>query len=413
MIFSALFSGAETAFLSISQINRSELDPDDKKKLYRLTRLNDRIQEILIALLIGNTIANLAAATIAALVAASFAQAWSLNETLVLAIEVITVTMVLLILSELFPKLIAVRNPLHFASALSGFISAYINLIRPLTYILDMFTRLIQKIPGIGTSSIPFRKEELLTLVEVGEEKGTLEKEEREMISSIFEFRDTQVREIMVPRIDIVAVEQNTTLEELIELIKKKGHTRIPIYDTSIDKVLGILHAKDLLPFLHRKNEKIDFTQLARPLIYVPEYKMIDDLLRDFQSEQLHMAIVVDEYGGTAGLVTLEDVLEEIVGEIQDEYDHEPPLLRKIDANTVVVNAKIDLHDLNRELELELPTDEGFESLGGFIFSLTGSVPIENEVIEYKNCKFIVESINRNRIGLIRIQFEQKQSDTA
>ncbi|KAA3661587.1 MAG: HlyC/CorC family transporter, partial [Calditrichaeota bacterium] len=412
VIFSALFSGSETAFLSISQINRSDLDPEEKKKLYRLTKLNDRMQEILIAILIGNTIANLAAATIAALMAASFAQLWHLNETMVLAIEVVIVTMVLLILSELLPKLLAVKNPLRFASAISGVMSAYINLIRPLTYILDIFTKLVQKIPGIGRSSIPFRKEELLTLVEVGEEKGTLEKEEREMISSIFEFRDTQVKEIMVPRIDIVAVEQNTTLVELIELIKKKGHTRIPIYDTSIDKVLGILHAKDLLPFLNRKNEKIDFAQLARPLIYVPEYKMIDDLLRDFQREQLHMAIVVDEYGGTAGLVTLEDVLEEIVGEIQDEYDHEPPLFRKIDDRTVVVNAKIDLHDLNRELDFDLPTDEGFESLGGFIFSLTGAVPSENQEITYNGYKFIVESIDRNRIGLIRIQVESKQEKT-
>ncbi|KAA3619743.1 MAG: HlyC/CorC family transporter [Calditrichaeota bacterium] len=406
-LFSALFSGSETAFLTISQLKRSELDVDQKKKYSRLLKLNERIQEILIAILIGNTIANLAAATIAALIASSVAQTYQINETITLAIEVIAVTLILLILSELLPKLIAVKNPLRFASVVSGPISVYINLIRPLTYILDSFTTLFKKITGLNGGNTPFRKEELLTLVEIGEEKGTLEKEEREMISSIFEFRDTQVKEIMIPRIDIVAVEKNTTLEQLTQLIKRKGHTRIPIFDNSIDKVLGVLHAKDLLPFLQKKNEKIEFSQLARPLIFVPEYKMIDDLLREFQREQLHMAIVVDEYGGTAGLVTLEDILEEIVGEIQDEYDHEPPLIRKINENTVVVNAKIDIHDLNKELEIELPTDDDFESLGGFIFSLTGAVPEKDQVVEYEDYKFVVESVDRNRIGQIRVQINK------
>ena len=406
-IFSALFSGSETAFLSISRLNRPELDAEEKKKYNKLTRFSDRIQEILIAILIGNTIANLTAATTAALIAAEIAEIYQFNQTVTLAVEVVVVTLILLILSELLPKLIAVKNPLRFASVAASPLFVYINLIRPLTYILDSFTSLFKKITGLQGGSIPFRKEELLTLVEIGEEKGTLEKEEREMISSIFDFGDTQVKEIMIPRIDIVAVEKSTTLEQLIDMIKKMGHTRIPIFDKSIDKIIGVLHAKDLLPYLHRKNDKIEFAELVRPVIYVPEYKMIDDLLREFQREQLHMAIVVDEYGGTAGLVTLEDILEEIVGEIQDEYDHEPPLIRRINETTVVVNAKIDLHDLNKELEIDLPTEEDYESLGGLIFSLTGSVPVKNQVVEFNDCKFIVESVDRNRIGLIRVEINR------
>ncbi len=406
-IFSALFSGSETAFLSISQLNRSELDAEEKKRFKKLTRITERIQEILIAILIGNTLANLTAATTAALIASDIARTYNLNHAVTLAVEVIIVTLVLLILSELLPKLIAVKNPLRFASVASGPLSVYINLIRPLTYILYSFTVFFKKITGLHHGNIPFRKEELLTLVEIGEEKGTLEKEEREMISSIFDFGDTQVKEIMVPRIDIVAVEKNTTLKQLIDLIKKMGHTRIPIFDKSIDKILGVLHAKDLLPYLHRKNDEIEFSELVRPVIFVPEYKMIDDLLREFQREQLHMAVVVDEYGGTAGLVTLEDILEEIVGDIQDEYDHEPPLIRRINENTVVVNAKIDLHDLNKELDIELPTEEDFGSLGGFIFSLTGAVPVKDQVVDYKECKFTVESIERNRIGQIRVQINR------
>ena len=230
-----------------------------------------------------------------------------------------------------------------------------------------------------------------------------LEEDEKEMIHSIFELSKTTVREIKVPRIDMVCVEKGTTITKLINIIHAKGHTRIPLYGEKVDNILGIIHAKDLLPFIKSKDKKADLVSLARPAAFVPESKHIDELLNELQSQKQHMAIVVDEYGGTAGLITLEDVIEEIVGEIQDEYDSEKPLVKKIDDTHFLVDAKMDLAELNEALDLNLPDDKSYESLGGFIFDLIGSVPKKKQEVEYGIYKFIVEKIDRNRIVSVLI----------
>ncbi|RMD95802.1 MAG: HlyC/CorC family transporter [Calditrichaeota bacterium] len=404
VIFSAFFSGAETAFLSISKYSGDQLETGRARTTRRLKKLHSRTQDLLIAILIGNTLVNLSAATVAALMTHRLAQNVHLNSNVAILLEVIIVTLILLVLSEITPKFLAIKRPLKFASLVSGPILIYLRLMAPLTFLLNAMTSGLSHLLGISSRSLTLREEELRTLVEVGEEQGVLEKEEREMIHSIFEFRETQVKEVMIPRIDMVCIEKSATLMDLVNLIKQKGHTRIPLYEGRIDNILGIIHAKDLLPYLNQQNHEVELAQLARRALFVPEYKRIDELLKEFQKEKMHMAIVVDEYGGTAGLVTLEDILEEIVGEIQDEYDQETPLLRKIDENTYLVNAKIDLHDLNRELNLNLPTESDFESLGGFIFSLTGTVPKEKDVVAYKEHRFIIEKIDRNRIVQVRIE---------
>lgn len=247
-------------------------------------------------------------------------------------------------------------------------------------------------------------RQNIIDLIENVEDRIPIEETERTMIHSIFELAETEVHEIMVPRTDMVCVEENTGLSELTKLIEEKGHTRFPLYRESVDNILGIIHAKDLLPYLIQKNnEPFHLRELARPAYYVPESKKLHLLLNDFQRGKHHMAIIIDEYGGTAGLVTLEDVIEEIIGDIQDEYDREQPLYRKIDENTYVINAKIDLHELNESLDIELPTEGGFESLGGFILSLTGYVPSEKEVVEYDGFTFTVEKIDRNRIIRVKL----------
>ena len=201
----------------------------------------------------------------------------------------------------------------------------------------------------------------------------------------------------------MVCAEKSISFNELVDIIKTEGHTRIPLYDEKVDNILGIIHAKELLPFIDGNSKKVDLASLARPALFVPESKPIDELLKDFQVEKQHMAIVVDEYGGTAGLITLEDVIEEIVGEIQDEYDTEKPLFKKIDDSHFLVDAKIDLDELNDELEMNLPVDQSYESLGGFIFSLIGSVPQKKQEIEFGIYKFIIERIERNRIREVLI----------
>lgn len=254
------------------------------------------------------------------------------------------------------------------------------------------------------SSRKPSDEKKLLNLIQNGELEKLLDENQRAMMHSILELSETEVHEIMVPRTDMICVEENTNLQELARIIATKGHTRIPLYSQTVDNILGLIHAKDLLQFfVDGGKELYNLRKLARPAYFVPENKRVHQLLRDFQREQHHMAIVVDEYGGTAGLVTFEDVIEEIIGDIQDEYDQEFPLHRKIDDQTFVVDAKIDLHDLNEKLNINLPTEGGYESLGGFILSVTGYVPEENEVIRYDRFTFTVEEVDRNRIIQVRI----------
>jgi putative hemolysin len=241
------------------------------------------------------------------------------------------------------------------------------------------------------------------SLTEAQAEKvQTLEEDEKKMIHSIFELGETRVKEIMVPRIDMVCIEEGTGLEEIKEIVKKNGHSRIPLFRESIDQIIGILYVKDL--FLEEKGcgEKPDLKKLARKAHFVPENKKIDELLQEMRKEKVHLAIVVDEYGGTAGLVTLEDILEEIVGEIEDEYDKEEPPVKKIDEKSYSVSGKLSIHDLNDFLGLNLPEKE-FETVGGLIYDLIGGVPEEGKRIEYKDLSFQVEKMKSQRIIRVKV----------
>lgn len=322
-----------------------------------------------------------------------------------MVIDVIVVTMVLLICSEIIPKVIAVRRPQGYASATSAVLRVLFYLFWPITILLAKFTKSVQHAVGFSEDKTLLPEDEIISLVEVSEEQGILEKDEKEMINSIFEFGETLVREIMVPRTDMVCIELNTDLNQLMDMIKDKVLSRIPVYKDQIDDIVGILYVKDLLPLLSkRNNQKFNLEKLARPPYFVPEQKKIDDLLTEFKKERIHMALVVDEYGGIAGLVTLEDVIEEIIGEIQDEYDLEQPLYKKIDDSTFVVDGRMSLEEINEELYLNLPTEEGVETISGFILSLLGSLPKADEKARYNGYLFVVEKIAKNRILQVRIE---------
>jgi CBS domain containing-hemolysin-like protein len=251
------------------------------------------------------------------------------------------------------------------------------------------------------------KEEQTESLPEVLTSKESdLEEEEREMIHGIEELGETEVKEIMLPRPDMICADQNFTLDQIRELVKKSGHSRIPIYKDNIDNITGIIHVKDL--FLKEAHgEKItDLSFLARKAYFIPETKKIDELLKEFKRDKNHMAIVVDEYGGTAGLVTLEDILEEIVGEIQDEYDMEVPPIQKLNDRTYRVDANVSIENLNEELGTKI-AQEGFETVGGFIYDLVGSVPEQGKVLEYKSVhmefKIVVEKVVGQRIKTVKV----------
>ncbi|GKT10182.1 hemolysin family protein [Desulforhabdus sp. TSK] len=244
-------------------------------------------------------------------------------------------------------------------------------------------------------------EKEIQQLIDEGEERGLISEDEGEMIQGIFSFRDTIAREIMVPRTDAVYVRVDAGLSEIIQIILQSGHSRIPIYQENIDNIVGTLHAKDLLNYWGQSS--LDLTTIMRPPYFIPETKKISDVLKDLRINKSHMAIVLDEYGGTAGILTLEDIIEEIIGDVMDEYDAEENLMVEFDDGSLLVNARLDVEELEDYLNIELPEGK-FESVGGFVISLLGKVPAVNERLVYQDIEMIVESADNRKIETIRVR---------
>ncbi len=261
--------------------------------------------------------------------------------------------------------------------------------------LIDLFRRLFLRRDAQNL------EEEIQSLIDEGEQQGLITEDEGEMIQSIFSFRDKVAREIMVPRIDAVCISKTAKVSELIDLIVDKGHSRIPVYEDNIDNIIGILHAKDLLPFWGQDN--FDWTKILRHPYFVPETKKISEILRDLRNKKSHMAVVVDEYGGTSGILTMEDIIEEIIGEIQDEYDYDDKRLVKVDDDTIIADARVDIEDVMEFFNEEVPEGK-FETIGGFIISLLGRVPEVNEVIRFNDLEMLVEAADDRRVRRVRVR---------
>ncbi len=281
-------------------------------------------------------------------------------------------------------------------------------LLKPILYIMRFQDYLIKRLSGVTEGSPDEvqdqKQEELMSLVEEGMMEGVVDEEEVEMIENVLELADTTAEEIMTPRTDLVALRSDEPLEKIIHTINDAGHSRIPVYEDNIDNIIGVLYAKDLLNEVGKPEEPFDLRNKIRKAYFVPETKPLTDLLHEFQNQKLHIAIVLDEYGGTAGIVTIEDILEELVGEITDEYEETPSeSISMVDENTADVDARIYIDDLNEELDIDLPEEEDYDTLGGFVFSHLGYIPKAGESFEHDNIKFIIRVAEARRIKLIRI----------
>jgi putative hemolysin len=318
----------------------------------------------------------------------------------------------MLILAQLVPEALGVHHSERLALALARPLNLLATLAMPVVRLVVWISNAIARPFGADArSEMPFvTEEEIRTLVDAGEEEGVLEDEEKEMIYSIFDLGDTMTREVMVPRIDVVALEVTTPLLDALETIMQAGHSRIPVYYETIDNVEGVLYAKDLLPYLRDGQTDVPLKSLLREAYFVPETKRASELLPDLQQRRVHMAIVVDEYGGVAGLVTIEDLVEEIVGEIQDEYDTEEPFVEFVAENEYVFDARVDLDDLNRLMDVSLPTEDN-DTLGGFIYTALGKVPTPGDQVAFGDMEFLVESVSGRRIRKVRVRRQLPPSE--
>ncbi|MAT58222.1 MAG: metal transporter [Ignavibacteriae bacterium] len=416
LIVSALFSGSEVSLFSI-----------DKKKLKEQTKSKSIIyayienllefpRRLLVTILLGNTIVNVAASILAVTIALDISAVYNISTELALIVQIILLTILILLFGEITPKVWASKHPYTFAKIVSiplYWISVlFYPISKTLTDIIKSFASKIK----YDKSSTAIRTSELTELADLGVEKGTIEENEHGLIYGLVSFKNITVREVMTPRVDITAVSVDSSFEELMEIITESGHSRIPLYENSLDNIVGIIYAKDLLPFLRSEAKKENFLvrKIARKAIFIPESKLIRDLLEEFQATNTHMGIVVDEYGGTAGLISMEDILEEIVGEIRDEYDKEENEINQISENSYLVLGKVSIDEINELLQTDLSSEnDDYDTIGGFILNLAGSIPDEGYILQKDRFKFTVKEVENKRINkiLLEIMPEVEEDD--
>lgn len=290
---------------------------------------------------------------------------------------------------------------------------------RPFTKLLHAADSLVRRatLPAAGESAGRLEEQmeaEILSVIEEGEKEGIVAEDEKEMIESVIEFSDTSAGQVMTARPDIVALPSTSPLEQVRTVIEQSGHSRVPIYEGTLDQVIGVIYARDLIKYVGRAADDFDLRASMRKPLFIPETKPLRDLLQEFRLQKIHIAIVFDEYGGTAGLVTIEDVLEELVGDISDEHEpKEPPLFEKIDDRAALVDAKMSVYDLNRVMGLSLPEDAGYDTLGGFVSTTMGRIPRAGESLEYDRARFTVVAAEPHRVGRVRIELLPASNATA
>jgi putative hemolysin len=323
--------------------------------------------------------------------------------------------LIVTVIGEALPKSWATRDPERILVRATGFISVFSLLFGPVRWGTSLLARLLARSTGadpVLTARAAHSEEEIKLLVEGSAEEGVLEEEERQLIHSIFEFTETVARQIMVPRIDVRSVSVETPLNDVVRAAMSTGHSRLPVYEGTLDKVVGVIHVKDLLPYLVEGLNGISIRELMRSPFFVPEAKKIDELLQEFRAHKSQLAVVVDEFGGTSGIVTVEDVLEEIVGEIEDEYDREshPAAVSTAHEEGALVDGRMTIDDVNDELGLTLPT-ENYDTLGGLVFSLFGHPPEVGEQVAYDGVEFVAETVEGLRISKVRIIVRQPEPE--
>ena len=403
---SAFISGAEVAYFSLAPSEIEKLADDKTKKAILALKLLRNPNKLLATILISNNFINIAIIILATYFTASI---FVFPENLEFLIRVVVITFLIVLFGEITPKVYANRNAFWFSKQMSIPLSMSSKLFSPLSYLLTSSTSFIDKKLK--------RKQEAVSMNEIAEAlELTTEtqqtEEEQKILKSIVEFGNIDVKEIMKSRVDVVAIEQNLSFENVIELVVDSGFSRIPVYNNQFDDVVGILYVKDLIPHIDKRNN-FKWQELIRAAYFVPETKMINDLLKEFQEKKIHLAIVVDEYGGTSGIVTLEDILEEIVGEINDEFDDDGNIFSKLDDYTYIFEGKISLNDflkiIRGEVDFFNDIKGDSDSLAGLILELKGVIPKKGEVVKFKPYTFTIESSDIRRIKRIKVQINKNE----
>ena len=407
LILSAMISGAEVAFFSLAQPELDKASESRSNHQKMVVSLLEKPQKLLATILISNNFINILIVLIFAYIGDYVFKTIS-SSVLKFLIEVVLVTFLILLFGEVLPKVYASRNTLRFASFMAFPLKVTCSLLSFVSFPLMSLTNVIENKLRKKQSNLSVEK--LSQALELTSDEATT-KDEQKILEGIVSFGNTETSQIMIPRIDIFALSKDELYEDVVTKIVKKGFSRNPVYEENIDKIIGVLYAKDLLPYLNKKD--FHWQKLIREPYFVPENKKLDDLLKEFQEKKNHLAIVVDEYGGTSGIVTLEDVIEEIVGDISDEFDDDDLTYSKLDANNYLFEGKTNLKDFYKILEVDnaerFDENKGeSETIAGFILEVHGKFPRKNEIIKFHNYSFKIESMDKKRIKQLKVTIKRK-----
>lgn len=397
LMLSGFFSASETAFMTLSKIRIRKMVEDNVKGAITIEKLVKNPSKLLSAILIGNNAVNVGASALATSLAIDIYG----NKGVGIATGVMT--LLVLVFGEITPKSMAAQNSEKISLRFAKFVYAITIILNPIIVFLTRLTNLLSKLLGGKVEgNQPFiTEEELKTIVSVSHEEGLLEGEERDMIYNVFEFGDSQVRDVMTTRTDMIAVEVDSSYWDVLNIFKQEQFSRIPVYENTTDNIVGILYVKDLL-FLEDNKEEFDLRKYMREPYFTYEFKPTTELFEEMRTNRVHMAIVLDEYGGTEGIVTIEDLIEEIVGDIEDEYDKQIEEIEVIKEDEYLVYGSIRIEEVNEMIGTSIESED-FDSIGGFVMGVLGRLPEAGEAIEYENVKFIAEIVNKNRIEKLRI----------
>ena len=406
LLFSALISGAEVAFFSLSQTDLNRASESKSSKQKAVVTLLERPKRLLATILVSNNFINILIVLLFAYIG-DFLFAEIASPLLKFLIEVVVITFLILLFGEVLPKLYASRNSLKFAAIMAYPFKTLVSLLSFISFPLLGLTNIIENNLGKQKSSLSVEKlSQALGLTS----NESADKDDQKILRGIVSFGNTETGQIMTPRIDIFALSKEETYENVVAKIVNEGFSRNPVYEENIDEIIGVLYAKDLLPYIDVKN--FEWQKLIREPYFVPENKKLDDLLKEFQEKKNHLAIVVDEYGGTSGIVTMEDVIEEIVGDISDEYDQDDAPYSIIDENNFLFDGKINLKDFYKILEIEdsylFEENKGeSETLAGFILEIHGRFPRKQEIITFFEYVFKVELMDKKRIKQVKVTIDR------
>lgn len=397
LAMSAFFSSSETALTTVSTIRLKSLADNGNKNAKLVLKLKENPDKMLSAILIGNNIVNIAASSITTIFVQTMWGSWAIS------IGSGALTLLVLVFGEITPKTAATGYADKFSLVVAKPIWFLTKVLTPIIVVINFLASCIMKLfrININEKESTFTEEELRTIMDVSHEEGVIEEEEREMINNVFDFGEAEAKEIMIPRIDMCMINVDASYDELLEIFKENRYTRLPVYQDSTDNVIGIINIKDLI--LYRSGDKFDIRDYLRDVYYTYEYKKLDELMAEMRKDSVNITIVLDEYGAAVGLITIEDLLEEIVGEIRDEYDYdEEDSFKEIAPNEYLVDGQTKLDDVNDALDLSL-TSEDYDSIGGYIIGSLDRLPIMGDTVETDNVKLVVELMDKNRIDKVHI----------